>query len=188
MFAVVDIETTGGAASSNGITEIAIILHNGINIEGKYVTLINPQKPIQKYVQTLTGITDEMVANAPLFSSVAGNIYNLLHNKVFVAHNVNFDYSFVKFQLEQSGFILNTPKFCTLKHSRKIFPGLAKYGLESLAQHFQIENKSRHRAMGDAMTTVSLLQLLIAHEKNGELRKIIKKRANNLFTSEIPKK
>ena len=126
MFAIVDIETTGGHASANGITEIAIVLHNGKEIEGKYQTLVNPLMPIQKYVQSLTGITDEMVSKAPLFSTVAPQIYNLLKDRVFVAHNVNFDYSFVKHQLQQEGFELDIAKLCTIRLARKIFPGLPK--------------------------------------------------------------
>jgi len=176
MFAIVDIETTGGHASANGITEIAIVLHNGKEEEGRYSTLINPQIPIQKFVQSLTGITDAMVAEAPLFAEVASNIYNLLKDRVFVAHNVNFDYSFVKHQLHQEGFNLDVPKLCTIRLSRKIFPGLPKYGLGSLCHHFDIENDSRHRAMGDAIATSRLFVKLVAKDQTGELKKMMKKR------------
>ena len=122
MFAVVDIETTGGHANANNITEIAIVLHNGHEIEGKFTSLINPCMPIQRYVQGLTGITDAMVATAPKFEELAENIYNLLKDRIFVAHNVNFDYSFVKHQLLQAGFELTTHKLCTIRLTRKIFP------------------------------------------------------------------
>jgi DNA polymerase-3 subunit epsilon len=176
MFAIVDIETTGGHASANGITEIAIVLHDGVREEGRFSTLVNPQIPIQKYVQSLTGITDAMVAKAPLFSLVAHNIHNLLKDRVFVAHNVNFDYSFVKHQLQQEGFQLDVPKLCTIRLSRKIFPGLPKYGLASLCHHFNIDNDSRHRAMGDADATAQLFSLLVQHDKSGELKKMMKKR------------
>ena len=176
MFAIVDIETTGGHASANGITEIAIVLHNGKEEEGRYSTLINPKIPIQKFVQSLTGITDAMVAEAPLFASVASNIYNLLKDRVFVAHNVNFDYSFVKHQLQQEGFNLDVPKLCTIRLSRKIFPGLPKYGLGALCHHFDIDNDSRHRAMGDAIATSRLFVRLVARDKSGELKKMMKKR------------
>ena len=176
MFAIVDIETTGGHASANGITEIAIVLHNGKEVEGKYQTLINPQMPIQKYVQSLTGITDAMVAKAPLFSLVAPKIFNLLKDRVFVAHNVNFDYSFVKHQLQQEGFDLDIAKLCTIRLSRKIFPGLPKYGLGSLCREFDISNDDRHRAMGDALATSQLFVLLLQNDKSGELKKMMKRR------------
>jgi len=121
MFAIVDIETSGGHALGHGITEIGIVLHNGKAIEGKYTTLINPKVPIQKYVQGLTGITDAMVAKAPAFEEVAPNIYNLLKDRIFVAHNVNFDYSFVKHQFQNAGYDFNTRKLCTIRLARKIF-------------------------------------------------------------------
>ena len=176
MFAIVDIETTGGHAAANGITEIAIVLHNGQETEGKYQTLVNPQMPIQKYVQSLTGITDQMVLTAPKFSEVAPHIFNLLKDRVFVAHNVNFDYSFVKHQLKQEGFELDTPKLCTIRLSRKIFPGLPKYGLGSICREMNIHINDRHRAAGDAIATTQLFEILMQHDTSGELRKMTSKR------------
>lgn len=176
MFAIVDIETTGSHASANGITEIAIVLHNGKEIEGKYATLINPQSPIQKYVQALTGITNEMVAEAPLFSAVALNIFNLLKDRIFVAHNVNFDYSFIKHHLQKEGFNLNVPKLCTIRLARKIFPHLPKYGLETICRELDITNYNKHRAMGDAQATTELFEMLLANDTSGELKKMMKGR------------
>ena len=113
-FAVVDIETTGGFPSQHGITEIAIVLHNGVEVEGIYETLVNPHQPIPPFVIGMTGITNAMVGAAPSFHEVAPQIYNLLKNRVFVAHNVNFDFSFVKHHLKEAGFDLQTPKLCTI--------------------------------------------------------------------------
>jgi DNA polymerase-3 subunit epsilon len=176
MFAIIDIETTGGHASANGITEIAIVLHNGTEVVGKFQTLVNPLMPIQKYVQALTGITDAMVAKAPLFESVAPQIYNLLKDRVFVAHNVNFDYSFVKHQLQQAGYELDTVKLCTIRLTRKIFPGLPKYGLESLSREFNLTHNNRHRAAGDAEATTQLFEILIKNDTSGELKKMMTRR------------
>jgi len=134
MYAIVDIETTGGHAAGCGITEIAVVLHNGREIEGKFHTLINPGQPIPRYIVALTGITNEMVYAAPRFEEVAGNIFNLLEGRVFVAHNVNFDYSFIKHHLGICGFELNSKKLCTVRLSRKIFPGFASYSLGKLCQ------------------------------------------------------
>ena len=181
MFAIVDIETTGGFASENSITEIAIVLHNGIEVEGEYQTLINPLMPIQKYVQTLTGITDAMVLNAPVFDKVAFNIYNLLKDRIFIAHNVNFDYSFVKHQLLNSGYDLDVTKLCTIRLSRKIFPGLPKYGLASLCREFDINNKGRHRAAGDALATAQLFAILMKNDTSGELEKMMKSKAREQY-------
>ncbi|MCU0321170.1 MAG: exonuclease domain-containing protein [Chitinophagaceae bacterium] len=176
MFAIVDIETTGGHASSNGITEIAIVLHNGKEIEGKYSTLVNPNVAIPPYVQSLTGITNAMVAIAPQFSTIAPNIYNLLKDRIFVAHNVNFDYSFVKHHLQEAGFDLNTPKLCTIRTARKVFPGYRKYGLGSICRELDIEINDRHRAEGDAIATTKLFELLLANDTSGEIKSMLKGR------------
>src|SRR5690606_11961756 len=103
LFAVVDIETTGGYAAGNKITEISILIYDGKEIIESYETLINPEQPIPVYIEALTGISNKMVQTAPTFDEVASQIYNLLNDKVFVAHNVNFDYSFIKHQLSISG-------------------------------------------------------------------------------------
>ena len=164
-FAIVDIETTGGMPSTHGITEIAIVIHNGIEVTGKYSTLVNPMQKIPPFIVGMTGISDEMVATAPLFEEVAPQIYNLLNGRVFVAHNVSFDYSFVHFHMDRAGFKWSAPKLCTIKLSRKVFPGLAKYGLGSLTRDLGIRIQGRHRAWGDAQATAEVLSLAI--EKQG---------------------
>jgi DNA polymerase-3 subunit epsilon len=176
MFAIVDIETTGGFGTNNCITEIAIVLHNGKEIEGRFQTLINPQSPINWYVQNMTGITNDMVASAPKFNEVAENIYNLIKDRIFIAHNVNFDYAFVRSHLKNVGYEIDLPKICTIKLSRKIFPGLPKYGLGSLSKHFNITNTARHRAIGDAEATTKLFEIILANDINGEVEKLTKKR------------
>ncbi len=163
-FAIVDIETTGGFPSQHGITEIAIVLYNGREVEGKYETLVNPHQPIPPFVANMTGISDAMVAVAPSFVEVAENIYNLLKNRVFVAHNVNFDYSFVKHHLQVAGYHLQTPKLCTIRLSRKVFPGFRKYGLGNLCRELDIIIENRHRAGGDAVATTEVLALAIQRD------------------------
>lgn len=174
MFAIVDIETTGGHANYCGITEIAVVLFDGKKIEGIYETLVNPEMPIQPYVQSLTGITNAMVATAPLFSSIAAHIHHLLKDRIFVAHNVNFDYAFVKQHLTNCGFELNSSKLCTIRLSRKIFPGLPKYGLGNICHSLQIKHTQQHRAAGDALATTELLKLLIQNDTSGYLQKMMK--------------
>src|SRR5690606_27800274 len=124
MYAIVDIETTGSYAAANGITEIAVFIHDGKNIIDRFETLINPLQPIPYFIQRLTGITDEMVVNAPTFEEVASQVFELLNDKIFVAHNVNFDYSFLKHQLQECGYSLETQKLCTVRLTRKVFPSL----------------------------------------------------------------
>jgi len=95
-YAVVDIETTGGYASGSGITEVAVRIHDGRKVIERFESLINPQRPIPLYIQAMTGITPEMVANHPTFNELAPRIFALLDRCIFVAHNVNFDYSFLR--------------------------------------------------------------------------------------------
>ena len=164
MYAIVDIETTGSFAHSNGITEIAIVLHNGEEVEGSYETLINPRVPIPKYVASLTGISNQMVEDAPEFSVVAPRIYQLLNNRIFIAHNVNFDYSFIKYHLKQSGIEWNARKLCTQRLTRKSFPQLKKYGLENVCRELNIHNENRHRAGGDARATAVLFDMILRQD------------------------
>ena len=175
MYAIVDIETTGGHASSGAITEVAIILHNGKEIEGKYQTLVNPEVRIPSYITALTGINNDMVRDAPVFSQVAPNIFSLLSNRVFIAHNVNFDYSFLKHNLQQSGYQWEAPKLCTVRMSKKIFPGYTSYSLGNICRALNIHISERHRASGDAEATVKLFSLLLENDNDGVLNTMLKK-------------
>ena len=163
-FAIVDIETTGGMPHTHGITEIAIVIHNGIEVTGKYVTLVNPLQKIPPFIINMTGVSDEMVAEAPLFEEVAPMIFNLLKDRIFVAHNVSFDYSFVHYMLGKAGFQWTAPKLCTIKLSKKVFPGLERYGLGSLTRDLGIRIEGRHRAWGDAAATAEVLTMAIEKE------------------------
>ena len=175
-FAIVDIETTGGMPHTHGITEIAIVMHNGVEVTGKYVTLVNPRQKIPPFIVNMTGISDEMVAGAPLFEEVAPQIYNLLNGRVFVAHNVSFDYSFVHYLLGRSGFQWSAPKLCTIKLSRRVFPGLVKYGLGSLTRDLGIKIEGRHRAWGDAAATAQVLTMAIEKEGMQPIHNLLAKK------------
>jgi DNA polymerase-3 subunit epsilon len=175
MYAIVDIETTGSYAAANGITEISIHVFDGSVVVEKFETLINPGQPIPRYIQAMTGITDEMVADAPSFSDIAEKIYALLHDKIFIAHNVNFDYSFVNGHLREHGFDLNCKKLCTVRLSRKIFPGFPSYSLGKLSQSLGIIINDRHRAGGDTEATVKIFQLLLANDKEQHIQKSLQK-------------
>lgn len=167
MYAIVDIETTGSYAANNGITELAIVLHDGNKIIERYETLIDPQSPIPQYVQVLTGIRPDMLAGAPLFSDVAQRVYDMLKDAVFVAHHVNFDYSFIKYHLESCGFELDVKKLCTVRLSRKVFPGLQGYSLGKLCRDLEIPILNRHRAGGDADATVILFEKILKQDSQG---------------------
>ena len=157
-FAIVDIETTGGYASASQITEVAIFIYDGEQVIQEYCTLVNPEQPIPFHIQALTGITDEMVKDAPVFSDVAEEIYNLLSDRIFVAHNVHFDYSFIQSSLKNSGYDWKASRLCTVRLSKKVFPNLNSYSLGRLCQTLEIRIQDRHRARGDAEATVTLFQ------------------------------
>ncbi len=178
-FAIVDIETTGGFPEQHGMTEIAIVLHNGTEVEGRYETLVNPHQPIPPYIANMTGISDKMVAAAPSFEEVAPHIFNLLKDRIFVAHNVNFDYSFVKYHLQKAGYQLNTSKLCTIRLARKVFPGFRKYGLGHLCRELNITITNRHRAGGDAIATAQILDLVLQNNGFRLIKELLKRDNHN---------
>lgn len=193
LYAIVDIETTGGYAAANGITEIAVFITDGKQVTEEFHTLLNPYYTIPRFIESLTGITNEMVASEPDFKAVSEELYALLHDKIFVAHNVNFDYSFLKHHFRQSGYVLDCQKLCTIRLGRQIIPGLRGYGLDKICRHLNIEIEDRHRAKGDAAATVTLFHYLLQKDMNGCIEKMLKGNSKehflppNLSSEEIKK-
>lgn len=181
LYAVVDIETTGSHASGNGITEIAIVIHDGTRVINFYESLVNPHCPIPYFIQRLTGIDNNMVARAPSFEEIAGQVYELLQDKVFVAHNVNFDYSFVKHHLKDAGYELDTRKLCTVRLARKVLPGLNGYSLGKLTQRLGINHGQHHRAGGDALATADLLAIILEKDTEGVVAGMLKGRSSEQY-------
>ncbi|MEN8157602.1 MAG: exonuclease domain-containing protein [Bacteroidota bacterium] len=167
MFAILDIETTGGSPASEKITEIAIFFHDGQKIVDEWSTLINPEKNIPYFITGLTGITNEMVADAPRFYEVAKEIVNRTEGYTIVAHNASFDYSFIKSEFKRLGFEFNRKTLCTVKLSRKLIPGHKSYSLGKICKELGIDINDRHRAAGDALATVKLFELLL-EKQNGD--------------------
>ncbi len=178
-YAIVDIETTGGNASGSRITEIAIIIHDGTSVIDRWETLVNPEKEIPLPIFALTGINNEMVRNAPIFDDIAEKVMQMLSDRIFVAHNVNFDYSFVHHQLSVSGFKWSARKLCTVRATRKIKPGLSSYSLGNLCHSLEIPVENRHRAGGDADATAILFSRLLEWDTEDEIGKMIKKTAQD---------
>lgn len=174
-YAIVDIETTGGYASGSGITEIAILIHDGHEVVERFESLVNPQAPIPLYIQALTGIDEQMVESAPTFNELAQRIFDLLAGRIFVAHHVNFDYSFIKHHLEQAGYIFSAPRLCTVRMSRKIRPGLSSYSLGRLCDTLGIAIVNRHRAGGDAQATAVLFTKLLEWDTQGVYTEMLRK-------------
>jgi DNA polymerase-3 subunit epsilon len=155
----------------------------------KFETLINPNKPIPRYIQSFTGITNEMVADAPQFEEVAEEVFRLLEENVFVAHNVNFDFSFVKSHLLRAGFELKSKKLCTVRLSRKIFPGFPSYSLGNLCRSLEIEMKNRHRAGGDTAATVQVFKKLLENDTEDFIGKsLLRNSKEQSLPPNVPKK
>ncbi|MEA9414320.1 exonuclease domain-containing protein [Flavobacterium sp. PL02] len=178
-YAIVDIETTGGNASGSCITEIAIVIHDGTNVIDRFETLVNPQKEIPLPIFALTGINNEMVKNAPIFDDISEKVLEMLTGRIFVAHNVNFDYSFVRHELEQAGFKWTARKLCTVRAARKIRPGLASYSLGKLCHSLDIPLENQHRAGGDADATTVLFSRLLQWDEEDEIGKMVKMTAQD---------
>jgi DNA polymerase-3 subunit epsilon len=157
LFAVIDIETTGGRPERDKITEIAILLHDGEKVIQRYCKLINPRCKIPSQITQLTGISDDMVRDAPYFYEVAKEIIELTKDAVFVAHNVRFDYGFVKAAFADLGYNYQRKTLCTVRLSRDTFKGLPSYSLGRLCESLGIQLNNRHRALGDAEATAILL-------------------------------
>jgi len=169
LFAVIDVETTGGGISGNRLTEVCIVLLKGGEIQDKYTSLINPEKHIPVQITALTGINNEMVENAPKFHEVAKEIEDFMRDAIFVAHNVNFDYNVLRNEFKQLGFEFNRKKLCTVRLSRKLIPGLQSYSLGRLCDSINIPLTNRHRAEGDTDATVILFQRLLSLDIDGQI-------------------
>ncbi len=163
-------------------------MFDGEKVIDRYETLINPVHRIPSYIQAMTGITDEMVADAPLFEEVAEDIYEILKDRIFVAHNVNFDYSFIRSQLRYCGYEYDAQKLCTVRLSRKIIPGLRSYSLGNLCHSLGIRHVNHHRAGGDAKATTALFHLLLQRDTEGHILKSLKRNSKEqVLPPHVPK-
>lgn len=159
-----DIETTGGMTKRDKITEIAIVIFDGEKIIDSFESLVNPGRSIPHEITRITGITDQMVADAPKFYQIAKRVVEILEDTIFVAHNVRFDYNFIREEFESLGYAFHKKKLCTVVLSRKAFPGLKSYSLGNLIKHFGIQVQNRHRAMDDVMATLDIFSKILSNE------------------------
>jgi len=166
IFAIIDVETTGGGISGNRITEICIALLKDGEVVDKYTTLVNPERDIPHYITALTGIDNVMVADAPRFFEIAEEIEEFTKDAVFVAHNVSFDYNVIRGEFRLLGQHYNRKKLCTVRLSRKLIPGHLSYSLGRLCNTINIPHLNRHRAEGDVDATVILFQRLLSLDED----------------------
>lgn len=191
-YAVIDLETTGGRPGSDRIIEIAVVLHDGEKVVERYSSLVHPECRIPGYITDITGIDDSMVADAPRFYEISKKVVELTEDTVFVAHNVNFDYNFLRAEYQSLGYEFELPKLCTVRSSRKIFPGFPSYSLGKLCNQLGITLRDRHRALGDAEATAELLSLLLetdsglVHKMTGDGTMLLPPEISSKNIREIP--
>lgn len=164
MYAILDIETTGGKYNEEGVTEIAIYKFDGHEVTDKFISLVNPERSIQPFVVGLTGINNAMLRNAPKFYEVAKRIVEITQGCVIVAHNAKFDYRILHTEFKRLGYDFQRESLCTIELSRKLIPGMPSYSLGKLVKKLGIPITKRHRADGDALATVKLFKLLLSKD------------------------
>jgi DNA polymerase-3 subunit epsilon len=176
MFSVIDIETTGSHAQHHGITEVAIINFDGERITEKFSSLVRAETEIPMFITHLTGITNDMMAEAPEWNEVMEQVDAFTRGRILIAHNAHFDYSFLKSAFLQSGKTFQRKTLCTLRLSRQIFPGLPSYSLDKICRHLEIPVKPGHRAFSDAMAALELFRFLRAHDSQNRIEAVLKRR------------
>ncbi len=164
MYAVLDIETTGGKYNEEGITEIAIYTFDGHQILDQFISLVNPERAIQPFVVNLTGINNKMLANAPKFYEIAKRIVDITTDCIIVAHNASFDYRILRTEFSRLGFEYKRETLCTVELSQKLLPDQQSYSLGKLVRNLGIPLSDRHRANGDAQATLKLFKLLLSKD------------------------
>lgn len=169
MYAILDIETTGGQFNEEGITEIAIYKFDGHEIVDQFISLVNPEKPIQPFVVKLTGINNAMLRSAPKFYEIAKRIIEITQDCIVVAHNASFDYRILRTEFKRLGYDYIKPTLCTVELSQKLIPGQLSYSLGKLVRALGIPVTDRHRAAGDAMATVKLFKMILAKDTEKEI-------------------
>jgi DNA polymerase III subunit epsilon len=171
LYAIVDIETTGGQFNEEGITEIAIYKFDGHEVTDQFISLVNPEIPIQPFVVKLTGINNAMLRSAPKFYEVAKRIIEITQDCILVAHNTSFDYRILRTEFKRLGYEFEKQTLCTVELSKKLIPGHDSYSLGKLVRALGIPMADRHRASGDAMATVKLFKMLLAKDIEKEIVK-----------------
>lgn len=164
MYAILDIETTGGQFNEEGITEIAIYRFDGHEITDQFISLVNPEIPIQPYVVKLTGISNQMLRTAPKFFEIAKRIIEITNDCVIVAHNASFDYRILRTEFRRLGYDFQARTLCTVELAQNLIPGQPAYSLGKLVRGLGIPVADRHRASGDALATLKLFELLLSKD------------------------
>ena len=172
MYAIIDVETTGGKYNEEGITEIAIYRFNGKKVVDSFVSLVNPEREIQPFVQKLTGIDYSKLKDAPRFFELAKRIIDITENSIIVAHNAQFDYRMIRQEFSRLGYDFVKKTLCTIEFSKNLLPNMKSYKLDKLANSLKIKLTNRHRANGDALATLEIFKFLL--KKNPVKKNLIR--------------
>lgn len=189
MYAIIDIETTGGKPKDSKITEIGIVISDGSKVIDTYETLVNPEREIPIFITRLTGIDGNMVANAPKFYEIANDIVEKTKGMIFVAHNVGFDYNHIRKEFSEIGYEYKRDTVCTVQLSRRVIPDQPSYSLGKLCKSLNIANVSHHRALNDAQAASEILHLCLSKD-TGDVDDIRKTNIlhERLYVDELPNK
>ncbi len=160
-FAVLDLETTGGSARMEKITEVAILVYEDGEVIEEFHSLVNPERSVPPFVARMTGLTDKVLADAPKFYEIAKRVVEVTEGTTLVAHNARFDYAFLQMEFQRLGYKYNRKRLCTVQLSKRLVPDIPRHGLDAMIKHFNIHCEKRHRAMDDTRATLELFKELM---------------------------
>ncbi len=173
-WAFVDLETTGGSFATERIIEIGIVIMEDGIVTQVYKTMVNPEKMVSPFILQLTGIDEQDLWTAPHFSDILLTVYDLLKDALFIAHNASFDKGFLRAEFARCGITWDPPTLCTVRLSRRLFPGYRRHNLDEIMRRFSIECSARHRALGDAQVLVEFWKILLQRFPTDELDRAVK--------------
>ncbi len=173
-FTIVDVETTGGSPFFSRIIEVGLLRVERGEVIEQYQTLVNPEQEIPEFISRMTGITDSQLARKPKFADIAEDLLSKFKDTIFVAHNVNFDYGFLKEEFRRAGLVFNSDRLCTVRLSRALFKEHKRHNLSSIIERYNFVCVNRHRAFDDAKVLWDFMQLAASQIQPEEFAKAFK--------------
>ncbi len=175
---MIDLETTGTSPSANRVIEVGLVLCEGGRKEREWSTLVNPHSAVSEFIADYTGISNEMLTDAPTFAEVAVELRTLLLDRILIAHNARFDYGFLQQEYARCGEDFESPVLCTVRLSRKLFPKQRRHSLDAVMARHGLDCSARHRALGDALVLVDFLHQLQQTISTPDLNRAVEAQIN----------
>jgi len=189
ILSLVDVETTGGSPTKHRVIEVAVIQMLNNEVINSFTQLVNPRQKLPQFISGLTGIHDHMLEDQPLFDEIAPQLYTMLEDTIFVAHNARFDYSFLRQEFSRLDMTLTLPTLCTVRLSRKLFPRYQRHGLDSLIERFNFDMDDRHRAFADTDALRQFFQILPTHHSEDKIQETVSQLMKKyVLPSHVPEK